>query len=260
MKEIFEFAVDVFLTVFQGGYYHLLYVLCIGVILCLPKVPRTYKVMFLAYTGVFLVLYFFPVTAKIIIACVGSDVYWRMFWLLPIPILIGYAGVYLITCSKRKMVQAAAALICIGILAVSGLNIYRGGAFSKAHNLQKLSQECILICDQMEADSGGGNIKVVVPDALVTEIRQYDAGIQMPYGRYLMHLTADSPEVRLHEQMIQPLVDSEMVADLVRENNCNYLVLLDEQADGQSLEQLGYQELGRAGGYILYKDISIVEQ
>ena len=51
----------------------------------------------------FVILYFCPVTAKIIMKyCVEEQVYWRMLWLLPIPLVLAYAGVQLIQKFSKK--------------------------------------------------------------------------------------------------------------------------------------------------------------
>ena len=45
--------------------------------------------------GIFSVVYICPISARLLMYGMGSDVYWRMFWLVPIPIVISVALVLL---------------------------------------------------------------------------------------------------------------------------------------------------------------------
>ena len=61
--------------------------------LLFSKEEKKTKRFFVSYTIVFLVVFFCPITAKIIMDyCIGQSVYWRMLWLLPIPLFIAVAG------------------------------------------------------------------------------------------------------------------------------------------------------------------------
>lgn len=60
------------------------------------------RYVFLGYTLLFFIICFFPLTAKIIIACIGKTVYWRMFWLLPTVVITAYAGVQVIMAAEKR--------------------------------------------------------------------------------------------------------------------------------------------------------------
>ena len=79
-------AVQWFQSYAGTGFYHVLYLICLIWILRDPRIDKKWKYLFTGYTILFLILYYFPVTAKIIAALIGENVYWRMFWILPVPV------------------------------------------------------------------------------------------------------------------------------------------------------------------------------
>ena len=73
--------------------------------------------------------------------------------------------------------------------AASGKNLYTNGGFVKAENSQKLMAETVMVCEMLEADRQEGQIiRAAVPNEMVSELRQYDADIYLPYEDGIMSI------------------------------------------------------------------------
>ena len=89
---------------------------------------------------------------------------------------------------------------------------------------------------------------------MVEELRQYDADIYLPYGRW----DYEYPEKQelmdaMHAQPVQP----ESLAEALRKFECNYLVY--PAADGlmEAMEEEEFELLGVVGNYQIYKDVKV---
>lgn len=122
------------------GWHVALFVLAL-VFLWLGTKEKEHKKLFTGYSILFAILYFCPVTAKIIMKyCVEEQVYWRMLWLLPIPLVLAYAGVQLIQKFSKKTAKAGVFLLLAVVLIAGGNNMYlgTGGRLEKASNINKI--------------------------------------------------------------------------------------------------------------------------
>lgn len=254
MKEAWDLAAQWFQAYIGTGFYHILYLICLIWIMRDSRIDRKWKYLFGGYTILFLILYYFPVTARIIASLIGGNVYWRMFWILPIPILIAFVA----SCfTDGEKVKGWKRFLCVAavvvILAASGKNLYTNGGFVKAENSQKLMAETVMVCEMLEADRQEGQIiRAAVPNEMVSELRQYDADIYLPYGRW----DYEYPEKQelmdaMNAQPVQPMV----LAEALRKFECNYLVY--PAADGlmEAMEEEEFELLGVVGNYQVYKDV-----
>ena len=254
MKEALDMAVQWFRFYAGTGFYHVLYLICLIWVLRDPRIDKKWKYLFTGYTILFLILYYFPVTAKIIAALIGENVYWRMFWILPVPVFAAFISAWFVDGEKlrgwKRLLSVAAVVI---VLVVSGRNLYTNGGFVRAENSQKLMEETIMICEMLEEDRQEGEIiRVSVPDEILCELRQYDADIYLPYGRW-PHEYTEKQELRdaMHAQPVQP---TELVATL-RKFECNYLVYPAVGGMMKAMAEEDFELLGAVGNYQVYKDV-----
>ena len=106
MKEALDLAVQWYQSYIGVGFYHILYLICLIWLIRDRRIERKWKYFFVGYTILFLFLYYFPVTAKVIITLIGEDVYWRMFWILPVPVFVAFMAAWVVdercaACSVR---------------------------------------------------------------------------------------------------------------------------------------------------------------
>lgn len=207
------------------------------------------------YCILFLLVYICPVTAKVIMKyCVGDLVYWRMFWLLPASVVIAYMAVRICKMGKSRMLQTIAVLGMLALIALTGKNPYLGKdvPYQKAVNMHKLPADVCQICDQIAGSREEQEKAVaVMPDELIGYVRQYDASIELVYGR---RSKLRKRRKKIHRQMNRENPNFRRLIRMLRRSGVNYLVYLADEEQDQQIESLGFTQVGKAGDYILYKD------
>lgn len=254
LKEALDLAVQWYRSFNGTGYYHVLYLICLLWVVRDRRIERKWKYLFIGYTILFLFLYWFPVTAKIILMLIGTDVYWRMFWILPVSILLAVTAAWFVDGEKKSGLRRLGCVAAVtAVFAMSGYNLYLNGGYVKAENSQKIMEETVMVCQVMkEYRKDGEVIRAAVPDEMLYEIRQFDAEIYLPYGRW-SHEYPEKQELidAMHAQPVQP----EVLAKMLRKYECNYLVY--PAADGlmEAMEKEGFSFLEAVGNYQVYKDV-----
>ena len=154
--------------------------------LAVQKKEKEKQYLFAGYTLLFFIICFFPVTAKIIMeVCIGEEVYWRMFWLLPTTVVTAYTAVQILMQAEGKIKRYLLLLAMFTVVMLTGSIVYNGTVFDRKQNWYKLPQDTVDICDIIEQDAAENGIsgkKLITVNDLVSSIRQYDANILMPYG------------------------------------------------------------------------------
>ena len=82
MRETFRAVMSMYDSYNGTGMQMALFFACL-VYLLVQKKEKDKRYLFVGYTLLFFVIVFFPVTAKLIMDCIGGGGYWRMFWLFP---------------------------------------------------------------------------------------------------------------------------------------------------------------------------------
>lgn len=254
LKEALDFAVQWYQSFNGTGFYHVLYLIGLLWVIRDRKIEKQWKYLFAGYTILFLFLYYFPVTAKIILTLIGTDVYWRMFWILPITVLLAMTAAQFVDGEKKSTWKRLGCIAAAtAVLVMSGRNLYLNGGFIKAENSQKIMEETVMVCQVMKKyQESKEEIRAAVPDEILYEIRQFDASILLPYGRW-PHEYPEKQELMdaMHAQPVQPHV----LAEELRKSECNYLVY--PAADGlmEAMEEEGFTFLEAVGNYQIYKDM-----
>ncbi len=210
------------------------------------------------YSVLFFGIFFCPVTAKVIMEyCIGAEVYWRMFWILPLPAAVAYA----LALQMKKVLPAwkKAALAVSGalVIAVTGAAVYTPQNYSHAENIYKLPQQVVEICDSIRTDAemrGVSEKKAVVANELLSYVRQYDGSIQMPYGRNaLKNLKLQNKNSKkIFQLMCSQEVSFEKLRKYSRLEKCNYLVYYHDNLAREALCGLGYEVVGDIGEYTVF--------
>lgn len=209
----------------------------------------------LSYVLLFLIVFFCPLTAGIIMKyCIGELVYWRMLWLLPEVIVIAYILTRFVMDVKgvRRFVIVLGSII---LIVTTGTGFYNYTRPTKWENAEKLPTATINVCKmlkQCQEQYGDAEIRVIVPDEMVCSIRQYDATIKMPYGRAV--LKGEQAHI-IRDIMLQtPLQTGNLVYN-AKLYGCNYLVYPisgDGIVEGR-LDEVGYVLVGQTNGYNIFR-------
>lgn len=213
------------------------------------------KVLFCYYPVLVLAVIFNPLIAKVIINFIDGSVYWRMFWTLPITVVIAYAATTIFINISDKYRKLVVILALTAIMIMSGKFIFTAANYSTPTNWYKLPEQTITICNILETDCTGV-IRVVVPPELEVSIRQYDANIQMVYGRDGKVNTYDS-KYGDRIALVVLMRESELNVDAIRKSminfQCNYLVVNKNTLLSDSLGKYGYYCVASTKIYNIYR-------
>lgn len=227
--------------------------------LILKKKEKDKSYLFVGYTLLFFLITFFPITAKIIMKyCIGEGVYWRMFWLLPTAVITGYAAVDVIMSVTEKAKRYLLLAAMLGIVVLTGTNVYNGSIFQGKENNYKLPQGTIDVCDIIEADANANGIsqkKLIAPNDLLTSIRQYNAGILMPYGNNALKglKIAGDHAKQIFRIMSSDTPNFEALGYYAALEDCNYLAYPADDAIAEALKQQNYDKIGANANYYVYR-------
>ncbi|MCC8066055.1 MAG: hypothetical protein LIO94_02970 [Clostridiales bacterium] len=248
MAEIFKN----FTWYFADSLYPLLFLLSL-LLICLYPGAKKERLSLVWPNLLFAALIFCPVSAYLIMKMIGSLVYWRMFWMLTIPIVIAYAGVRLITTPSGKPVRLLTALLAAVAIVFSGHFVFTGEYFSERTNFFKIPTEAIYVSEAISAHAAEQNIespKAAVTGYLSVYIRQYDAGIRLAYGRNMVK--GDVAPSKLYTELNSESPNPKRLARLARKAECDYLVLPTSLDLDDALSEYSFVKTEEAGGYTIY--------
>ena len=215
---------------------------------------RHVRMAFLYMPLALLLVYFNPLCVKLVHGVVGSDIYWRILWLLPMSATIAYACVCIygrIARGGRKVAADLFALCMAAALAVSGSLIYGSPRVSRAENLYHMPDSVVHICDAIEAP--GREVMAAFPLELTPYVRQYCPVVCMPYGREMV-MKSWNHQNPLCDAMEQEVIDMEQLVPLAREVSCHYVIFRADQAFSADPQEYGWTLHGETDGYVIYRD------
>ncbi len=201
----------------------------------------------------------FPVSAWIIMEyCVESSVYRRMFWMIPVPVLVGYAGAKLVAGESVKWRKFFTGALLAVIMIVTGAKLYTPQNFVKASNPYKLMPGVVSVCDIIQADAavqGIEDVGVVATDDLILQIRQYDASLRMPYGRDILNGEKGISKLsrRIYQELNGEQLNAQALAFDAKKGEYQYLVTWSDETHIQPLFEAGYEKIGEAAHYFIYR-------
>ena len=200
--------------------------------------------------------FLFPVTKIVYVALFddGSDTYYRILWLIPMYVVIGYGICKAIMNFKKDAVRRGMLALILLIIAVTGSFVYANQYMSKAENLYHIPQNVIDICDVIAPADGEPRVRAAFPSELVHFVRQYDTDILMPYGREMVVTQWDYYNA-VYEVMEKPeTIDATALLEATRQTKCHYIVLADSRKIDGNLVDMGLDAIANIDGYTIYED------
>ena len=158
------------------------------------------------------------------------------------PIVIAYAFVVILRNFKRVKKFIVGVLFCI-IVTLVGRNMYRDTQLVFAENAYKIPNEMIEISQLVT--NAECEPCVVAVDTIPIWIRQYDASIDMLYGRY--------GESELRALVNDASRDYEKLYDILSKRECNILIIRNNEISNEEIYQYGFEYIGCTEHYALYK-------
>ncbi len=208
------------------------------------------RILFVYVPFLILLLYFNPLFVKLFYLTVGEEIYFRIFWLLPMVVTNAYA--LIMVClqlpeKKKKWFPHLAVLLII----VSGSLVYLNPLYSLSENRYHVPQTVVDICDEIRLP--GREVMAAFPREFLLYVRQYSPYVCMPYGREYLMGTYDEMAVLMDQEEIEV----EKMAPLAKARMCHYVIVSEEKKLIGNMEDFDYVILDEIDGYIVYKDLTM---
>lgn len=190
-----------------------------------------------------------PIFNKIVGKIFTASVYWRVYWMLPLGVVIAYAAVRFINSGNEKSKKVIATIGIIITIMMSGRLIYNKENYIQVSNLYKVPDEVLEVVEVIRQGKEERK-KALTSEQLVAYIRQVDASIELAYRReptgYL-----DNEFVRIMHSGI-----SEDIVNMAFENDCNYIVLDRGLVINVELHYFGFERIAETENFIIYRVMS----
>ncbi len=192
----------------------------------------------------------------------------RIYWLLPVNLVLAFALVWLtyrLTRHWQRALFAAAFTALIALVGESQLSY-----MVPAQNIYKVSQETIEIAAMIEEDAKGNGAKsCLYADVSLLELRQYDASILNTIRRKDMTKLIVNPADPASVQQVLDEKNSRRTLSMVlyygvqvkpsifkkyaKKYQIQYVIPNKDKGLGEYLELMGYQALGETEHFVVYK-------
>lgn len=191
--------------------------------------------------------------------------YYRVLWLIPMYITIGYGICKLIMRLSKEAYKYIALVAAVLVIAGTGSFVYTSRYMSKAENLYHIPQVVIDICEEI---THGGTLrtKAAFSGELTYFVRQYYNNIMMPFGREYVEYQWDYAHP-VYDAMEKPfitdpdaVIDAKALVEATREEDCEYIILRKDRKTDEDLTTLGLMVVDEIGDYIIYEDLEVVAE
>lgn len=218
--------------------------------LFLSEKRKDRRILFVYVPLILLVLYFNPLFAGAFCMLLGSEIYFRICWLLPISVVIAYTAVCVFERLKGTK-QLIFTVTAAALIIVSGKLVYDNPLYSRAENVYHVPDSVVHICDAIVVP--GREVMAAFPREMLLYVRQYSPFVCMPYGREAIQGVPNE----LFYAMEQDAIDLEIVAPLANTEECHYVIFSEEKELIGEPEAYGWELFGQIDGYVIYRNMEM---
>ena len=224
---------------------------CVGLVyLFFQEKNRERRIIFVYVPVILLLVLLNPVFAGLFFRFLGSEIYFRFCWLLPVIAVIAASTVRFASRfdEKKHTLVLAAAIACI---VVSGKSVYSNPLYSKAENLYHVPSTVIRICDAIHCP--GREVRAAFPREFLLYVRQYDPTICMPYGREWNNGWINE----FVEFLLQDTIDPEKLSEYLNQYECHFVILEEKKEIPGDLRDFDLKLFDTIDGYAIYQNTAI---
>lgn len=216
--------------------------------------------LMLVYAPILIVLLFlFPISRKVFVAAgLDGETYYRILWTIPMGVITAYGACRFFAGHKRIGLVITSVLVIL-----CGSYVYKSDYISKAENLYHIPDTVIKICDRISPENPNMRVSAVMPPELIHFVRQYDASINMPYGREMLVDRWGYYNAVYEAMEKQEVVNMEELLETTRADYCQYIVMSKSKQTDVDPESSGLVLIEEIDGYRIYEDpvtAAVVEQ
>ena len=247
MREI----LTIFMDYCGDGIYPFLFLVAL-IYLLLTEKDRKIRLVLVESSLVITILFFFPLFKLVMDKVEEAGTYYRILWILPMTVMIDYAGVKLIGKHTRIGI-----IVMILLLALGGEYLYKNINITKAQNRYHIPQSVVSICDLIEPAEDEERVWAVFPSELLHYVRQYSSNIQMPYGRDMLVASWDHVEHPIYALMEADTVRIDLLAELADDYKCQYIILNKAKKTEGDPAEYGLEKIGEVEGYDVFRNVDV---
>lgn len=208
---------EVFIKYFGDGKYLIIFIIAL-VAIAAEERKKENRNLLVYYTAIMFAVIFNPIVIKILLKFITDSVYHRMFWMLPVGIVMAYFFTTLISKVDKKYMKLIISIAIICVIMYSGKIIYSKENFKKVNNWYKVSDEYVEIIGILSSIHAEHKKVLTIPD-MNAYIRQIDASIKLAYPR---RPTGDYDRVAILNQYYYG--DIEVLTNSCKANKINIVV------------------------------------
>lgn len=245
-------VVELFQSYMGTGFIVAWFFVCI-VYLFFREEDKGKRIMFVYVPVILLLLFFNPIIMRVLYNFIGTEIYYRILWLMPIVVVIAYTIVKISMCLNGKKMYGFLIGAVIMIM-ISGSCIYRSPFFSKAENPEHMPKAVIQICDRIQIE--GREVMAAFPGTLISYVRQYTPLICMPYGRGEL-VEGWSGCSDFYVAMEAEVLDVVQITNFAKQYQCHYIIVDSNKELEGNFEDYQYKELDEIEGYTIYQSTTM---
>ena len=196
-----------------------------------------------------------PIVYRLIGTTFMSGVYWRLFWGLPIVIVVAAVLTELTGKVAKDWLRFGTAVVLCLTIAFLGERVINRGTYTLPENDYQLPQAVLDVSDIVLEANEDVSTMIIVPDELACYIRQYTGKINLAYGRNIWGFINNPTDLqyKLHALMTAEDMDYRTLRDEAYAYGCSYIVFNSAQRElPEDMEQYGYTFVGEAESYRVY--------
>lgn len=251
MREIVTWTVTIWNMYWGNGWMQYLAALGGACVLVFGRKNGT-GLRLLCYAWFLLALFFCPLSGRVIMRCIGKDVYWRVLWLLPVVPLIAGGFTALVERAGNHIVRLALGVVLTAAVVFCGTGMIKAGNFERVYNHQQVPDEIAVICEEINRDRDGAEVRIAADDYVSSYVRVYDPALNMAYGRR-GYGAVDKNAKKLYLEVNAQVPDGKKISALAAGAGCTHMVLMaPDEKFLSDMEKGGYGILDVVNSYYIF--------
>ena len=250
LNEFIKSVADAFNTYFEAGGLNHIALLAVSmiVIVIFEKKRRIKEINVIIPVAIIVFVILNPVAY--ILFKKNEYSYYRTFWLVLIPFIIGTAVCVLMNAMEEKR-RLVSLIIAIILIICTGPVIGMHTRLKPINNVYRLDSQVIEIANILMSDECKDK-KAVVPDEIAWQIRQY-RDIKLLYGRggWVYRNGIDKSVYDMINGEIP--FSTEKLISVVKANDFQFIVLKSEMADLELMSEYGFIKTASTKNYEIFK-------
>lgn len=197
------------------------------------------------------VIFFLPVTPRLMTHLDEGAIYWRLIWAIPYVGVIAAAFTSLIRLIPKMELQFLTALVAVVLIAICGKDQISAGNFSPAENSEQIPPFVVSIAENIR-EEGPEDCFVAADETVASYLRIYAPDIKMVYGRRADgYVNKSAYYLYQYIQTVGANIDG--IPGLADDAGANCLVVRDAgETSDNIMETAGWRKTGDVDVFSIY--------